>query len=268
MKRFSYFVLFVAMLATACAGTAPEPTATALPPPTATNTPVPTDTPLPTDTPTPEPTATPDAAATAAAQSTQAAEPVLTELRSILGDSSGVSYAEGYLLWQQTNPVIIELSGPSGRRNTYKPISEESITAKDFIFKADVTWNATGWMFCGAAFRSDANIEKGKQYELSFLRFSGLPAYFIDVYDGGLYKSSLSDARFSEDIDITNSATNQYAVVAQADKFTVYFNGRKQSDFFDSGKQRMDGLFGFLAWQESGKGSCEFKNGWIWSLDK
>jgi hypothetical protein len=30
----------------------------------------------------------------------------------------------------------------------------------------------------------------------------------------------------------------------------------------------MDGAFAFLAVQESGTGSCEFENSWIWSLDK
>jgi hypothetical protein len=141
------------------------------------------------------------------------------------------------------------------------------VTTANFVFKSDVVWNATGW-FCGGIFRSDADIVRGKQYIFYFLRFSGLPAYFIDIFDNGFYKTTITDVQFSSDIDMDNGSTNQFAIVARENEFIVFVNGHRQSRFFDYGKQRMEGAFGFMAWQESGHGSCEYTNSWVWSLDQ
>jgi len=261
MKRFLYFTLFsLIVLTTACSGGAQA---------AATEAPLPTDTPIPptaTLVPTNTPTATPDVAATTAAQSTRAADEVFTELDKLLSDSD-VPYKDGHLAWQQTDPLIINLQGPSGNKDTRKEI-DKNLTAGNFVFKSDVTWKASGWMYCGAIFRSEQDIEKGKQYEFYFLRFSGLPIWYLDVWKGTQYLNSISKQQTASAIDLDNGAVNQFMVVAEDNKFTVYFNGVRQGRYFDNSNQRATGSFGLFAWQESGTGSCEYKNSWVWSLDK
>ena len=262
MKQFPYSVLLVPILVIACAGLPGlNPTATATPQPT--NTAEPTFTPLPTDTATPLPTSTPDAAATKAAKATHTAEAALAELDKYLGADSGIPYQDGHLLWQQDEKYALNLTGPD---NGFLAI--EDIEAGDFIFKADVTWEATGLLICGSVFRSEPDIEKGKQYMFSYLRLSGLPAWSIDVNRYGRYQSSISDFRTSGAVDLGNGTTNRFIIVAQDNQFTVYINRTREGRFFDNSSQLSKGAFGFFGAQDSGKGTCEFKNAWVWSLDK
>ncbi len=264
MKRLLYFALFILFLMTACGGSQAIATETASVP---TDTPTTQPTSTPANTPTPAPTATPDAAATAAAQATQSAGEVFSELDTLLSGSD-IPYKDGHLAWQQTDPLTIKMQGPSGSVASIREV-DENLTAGNFVFKSDVTWKATGWMYCGAVLRSEPNILKGKQYQFYFLRFSGLPVWFLDAYQNGSeYLRTISKEQRAEVIDITNGATNQFVIVAEDEKFTVYFNGELQGSFIDSSKQRMEGSFGFFAWQESGTGSCRYENSWIWSLDK
>jgi hypothetical protein len=265
MKRFSYLVLLVVILLTACGGESAQPTATeALISPTDTPVP-PTSTPLPTHTPTQTPTSTPDAAATAAAQSTQTAGEVLTELDKLLGDTD-IPYKDGRLVWQQSKPAKIEMQGPQST-DQILPV-DEKLSVKDFIMTSDVAWNASGVIICGAIFRSETDLEHGKKYEFYFYRLSGLPAYFIDVYENSVFLNSITKDRYSKELNVSNDATNRFTLVAQDNQFTVYLNGKRQGRFFDNSKQLAEGYFGFLGWQESGTGRCEFSNSWIWSLDK
>jgi len=274
MPMFNWFrsfvialLIIVTFLVTACsspqaaATEAPHPTDTLVPP---TATLAPTNTPVPTDT--PVPTNTPDVVATAAAQSTQTAAGVYTELDKLLAGSD-VPYKDGHLAWQQTDPLAINMQGPSGNKASILSI-DDNLTGGNFVFKSDVTWNATGWMYCGAVFRSEPDLNKGKQYQFYFLRFSGLPIWYLDVFKGSKYLGSISKAQTAGVIDVTNGAVNQFVVVAEDNKFTTYFNGERQGRFFDNSKQLSNGAFGFFAWQESGTGSCKYNNSWIWSLDK
>jgi hypothetical protein len=265
MKRFPLPALLALMIAAlACGGTAPvadvKPTATLVIP---SDTPAPTDTPMPTDTPPPPPTATPDTAATAAVLATQSASDVSAELDTWLGGSD-VPYKDGHLMWQQTETVKIDMTGPQD--DNFREIGE-NLTAGNFIFKSDVTWEASGVLICGLIFRSERHLIGGKQYQFYFYRLSGLPAYFIDVYEFGEFKNTITDERFSKDLDVSNGGTNKFMLVAQDNQFNVYINGNRQSRFFDDSKQRAEGYLAFLAWQESGTGSCQFENSWVWSLD-
>lgn len=261
MKRFPYFALVVWLILSSCSipGMSLLATATSTP----TNTPEPTFTPLPTDTPTPEPSPTPNITATAAAQATESASSVLAELDKYLDDSD-ISYKNGHLLWQQTKPLAMRLSGPESDIQKI----EDDLTAENFVFKSDVTWEATGLVLCGAAFRSEPDVQKGKQYLFSYLRLSGLPAWAIEVYEFGQYKNSPTDVRFSAAVDLKNGAKNTFMLVVQDDSFTVYINRVREGKFFDYSKQRSDGAFAFMASQDSGTGSCEFENSWVWSLDE
>jgi hypothetical protein len=263
MKRFLSLALLMPVLLSACGGIpAFNPTATATPLPT--DTPEPTFTPTPTNTPTPVPTSTPDIAATQAVEATQAAADVLAELDKNLGSDSDIPYQDGRLIWQQSDPLSVKLNGPS---QDFLEIDEE-VSAGNFILKSDVKWEATGLLVCGAIFRSESDIEKGKQYMFLFLRFSGLPAWAIEVHQYGQFQNSPTDTRFSDAVDLDNGATNQFFLVVQDDHFTLYMNGQRQGRYYDYSKQRSDGVFGFVGLQSSGKGTCDFKNSWIWSLDQ
>lgn len=260
MKHFPYFALLAAILLGAC-GSIPglaQPTATPVP----TNTQPPTFTALPTDTPTQIPTATPDAAATESASATQAASDILSDLDKRLGDTE-IPYKKGHLAWQQTRPLKISMSGPDQQILEI----DEKLTAENFILKSDVTWEATGGLLCGAIFRSEPDLEKGKQYQFKFLRFSGLPAWAIEVFEFGQYRNSPTKTKFSGVLDLGNGATNQFILVVEDDHFTLYLNKMRQGTYYDYSKQRSEGSFGFWAFQESGRGNCEFKNSWVWALE-
>lgn len=259
MKRSLCLCLLVPILITACGNIAiVELTPTSAP----TDTPAPTLTPLPTDTATPLPSATPDITATAAAKATESADAILAELDNLLADTE-IPYKEGHLAWQQTEPLTIKLTGPDDQ---LLPVDDE-LTAGNFILKSDVTWTASGIIICGAVFRSEPDLQMGKQYQFTFLRLSGLPAWTISVFEFGNYKNSPTDVKFSGALDQGNAATNEFVLVAQDDQFNLYINQNREGRFFDYSKQRTQGSFGFLGLQDSGDGSCEFENSWVWALD-
>lgn len=263
MKRLPYTVSVLSLLIIiACvAPGAAVPTAT--PVPTNTAEPTSTSTPLPTDTPTSIPTSTPDKTATAVVQATEKAGSVLEELEDVLGESD-IDYEQGHLVWQQSKPMAIDMHGPSAQ---YTEIQRD-LTAGDFILKSDVTWTATGLLICGAIFRSEPNLERGKQYQFLFLRFSGLPAWAVEVHEFGQFSNSPTKTQYADAIDQGNRATNQFVLIARDEQFNIYLNKVSQGRYFDYSKQRMEGSFAFTALQDSGDGSCEFENSWIWSLDE
>ena len=221
----------------------------------------PTSTPFPLDTPKPWPTVTPFIALT----STVEAMNVLSELDVNVGSNSGIPYPEGYLAWKQIEPVTIDMSGPQKDTGILQAIAENH-NPQNFIFKSNVTWNATGVLICGLTFRSEPDLNLGKQYQFFFYRISGLPAYKIDVYEFGRFKNTISDIKYLDGIDDNNGASNDFVLAASNNQFTVFINGKRQGQFYDSSNQRNDGFFAFLAWQDSGKGSCTFTDSWLWIL--
>jgi hypothetical protein len=258
VNRLQFFAIFVTIILTACGSTPGVlPAATPSPEPTLTFTPVPTAS----QTPSPVPTATRNIAATVEAQQTQTASDVLGDLDKILGESD-IPYKDGTLAWQESKPITVSLKGPG---SDYADI-DEKLTAGNFVLKSDVTWSASGIILCGAIFRSEPNLDQGKQYQFLYLRLSGLPAWSIELHEFGRYKNSPTDVKFSSAINQKNGATNQFLIVAQDDQFNVYINGVRQGRFFDYSKQRTEGYFAFFGSQDSGKGSCKFENSWIWEL--
>ena len=259
MKRFPYLCLVILLLVSACSNLVAQP-ATSTPAPM--NTIPPTSTPLPSETPTPVPTSTPNVTATAAAQATETSSGVLNELDKLLEDSE-IPYHQGYLAWKQEKPIRVNLSGPSW---DYAEI-DKKVTASNFILKSDITWQASGIIVCGVTFRSEPDLEKGKQYQFVYLRLSGLPAWEIEVFDLGRFKNTPTKTQYAGAIDQGNGAMNQVVLIAQDEKFTLFINGDRQGRYFDYSKQRMDGAFAFNGSQDSGKGSCKFENSWVWILE-
>jgi len=254
----------------------PEPTQTPLPSdtpvPTDTATPLPTDTPVPTDTPTPiptdtpvptdTPTITPARTATRAAQLTATAEVVIADIREQL-EAVGAPTDVGYLGWLQDEPVSIDLSGAGDA--IYDPFAQD-LEASDFVISSDVTWEATNIVVCGMMFRSEPNFEKGSQYQLLFLRFSGLPAWAIEYYRYGEFQKSVTTVKFSDYLDLDNGATNHLVMWAEGGKFTIYINDTRVGDFYDYSESAYEGYFAFFATQDAGQSNCTFENTWVWML--
>ena len=259
MKKFLLFALLMFVSLNACGGI-PLVVATSTPLPT--NTPQPTASPTPLPTSTSTPTATPNVTATAAAKATLTAGDVVDDLDKVLGDS-GIPYKDGHLAWKQDKPLKIDMTGPD---DGFLEI-DKNLTARNFILKSDVTWDATGLLLCGAIFRSEPDMAEGKQYQFVFLRFSGLPAWSIEVHEFGQFKNSPTKVKFSDAVDLGNGATNQVILAVEDDHFTLYLNKARQGTYYDYSTQRAEGSFGFLAAQQSGQGSCEFENSWVWVLE-
>src|SRR5688572_25731401 len=172
--RFPFIILIMLVLfLTACGTNAAESTATPLPP---------TETPLPTNTATVVPTATANLTATAIAQVEEAEAEVLAELDKLLDDTE-VPYKDGRLAWKQDEELEIRMLGPDGELLSFA----DGVNGDNFILKSDVTWSSTGILICGVIFRSEPNLEEGKQYNFVFLRFSGAPAWAIEYHEFGRF---------------------------------------------------------------------------------
>ncbi|MBL8051561.1 MAG: hypothetical protein JNM46_10100 [Anaerolineales bacterium] len=256
MKNRSLLVIAVLIIVSlACAGVGAEPTPTNTPEP-------PTVTPEPTETPTLVPTATPNRTATVEARATISANEILTELDDVLGDTE-IPYQNGQLVWKQNERFDIEMTGPESRYIEFA----EDVVGRNFILKSDVTWNSTGILVCGVIFRSEANIQEGRQYHFVFLRFSGAPAWAIEFFEFGYFKNSPTDIQYSSALNLNNKATNQFVLVAQGGEFNIYINKVRQGRFFDYSEQQKEGAFAFFAGQDSGEGSCEYEDSWVWELE-
>ena len=256
MKNRTLIALLVlVLLGVACGTAAPEPT------PTTTLMPSPTITLTTTSTPTLVPTATPNRTATVAAKATQAAGDIQSDLDSLLRDEE-IDYQSGRLLWRQETPLSIDLTGPDAR---YQKFADGEI-GKNFILKSDVTWNATGLLLCGFIFRSERDLVEGKQYVFLYLRLSGAPAWSIEYHEFGYFKNSPTRVKYSSAVDLTNGATNQLVLIANEGEFTVFINGIRQGKYYDYSEQRTEGEFAVVGSQDSGEGSCEYENTYVWEL--
>jgi hypothetical protein len=243
--------------------TLPPPTETTLP--TATQTPAPTETPEPTKTPQPTITRTPlpDLKATLNFRATQTAEASIAEINKEL-EAVGVSPETGHLLWAQDGSDTIDLD--QWQQWIYQPFAED-LTASDFVLKTDITWESSGGLVtCGLFFRSEENMDVGKQYYFEMTRLSGLPAWAISFLNYGEFQKSISKVRTNSAIKQDPGSTNKVVLIAEGEKFTLYINDVRIGSFYDYSKSMLEGRFAYSAWQESGKSSCTFSDTWVWAL--
>lgn len=267
MKPKDRFPLVIAagvmlLVSLACVVPGMKPVATLTPTFMPTDTATATATPVP-PTRTPVPTATPDRAATQSFRGTQTFEAQSGEVVEFL---QKIEYPTdtGSLAWVQKDDTKIELV----EYNTFDYIPfGNGQEYSNFILKSDVTWKTEGIMICGFMMRSEENFHKGKQYLFQFLRFSGLPAWVIEFYDDRVFKGSVTgQIKFSSALNLNSGATNQFIIIVEDNKFTIYINGERQGSYYDWSKLASKGQFAFFASHESGPASCEFKNSWIWAL--
>ena len=241
---------------------AAKPTST--PEPTKTPLPTSTPTPKPTVTPAPTPTATPDLQATAAAREAEMMAEQLAGIKSEI-EEIGYSTDTGELGWLQVESVDIVVEDYMVTQ--YDPFGNH-LVANDFILKTEITWESTsGLAGCGLIFRSERNFKQGAQYELAFLRLSGLPVWFLMYADDGEYVKDVTGTLTAGAIDQEQGSTNSYILVAEEGKFTLYINDLRIGSYYDYANSRLEGEFAFTGWQESGETSCEFSNSWVWLLE-
>ena len=254
----------IALALSACGGVAAAPTAlppTVAPtsaPPTATVSPVP---PTVTASPVP-PTATipptPDASATAAAEATATAAPIIAMIDGELQEY-GLSTDQGHLGWVH-DPVTIEL-------DSYQEEDIQTdypdVTASDMVVQADITWNTTtGLAGCGLAVRVDPEIDYADMYQLFIFRFG--PLWDFEYYQQGTFYSTLTGVRDALPLDDGLDSTNRVTFIVQGHEMSAYANGRNLGRVADT--RLRQGAAAFAGWQESGKTTCTFENGWMWIL--
>lgn len=261
-------VLLCAMLSAACnPPAAPTETATPVPPPTETATPEPTETPVPTATNTPTPlptsTSTPDAKATAAAHATATVEAALGDIDDVLQDY-GYSTKEGQLGFIH-DPVSITVD-TYGERHHVTDYPEMDFG--NFVLHTDITWNtSSGLAGCYIVFRSDGDLERGRNYQFVTIRLQGLPLWGFAIFNNE--RGDLLDPEGllpDGDIEDLQGSTNEIVIVAEDTKFTAYANGERLGTQVNS--KLAKGAIAFGAFQESGTTTCEYKHTWVWSLDK
>jgi len=227
-----------------------------------TETPLPSSTPTSPPTDTPEPTATPDKTATVAAAATEEMEAKMIKIAPKL-EKLGFGLDSGQLIY--TNSAVVSLTVDSYNEDKPKVILDKPV--QDFILQADIGWNSTsGLAGCGIIFRAEEDLERGANDEYLMLRLSGAPAWDIEYFRYGQYQYSLlPSAQYTAAIDERQDAINTVTLIVQGDTIESIMNTTKGVDASD--KKLTEGRIALLAWQESGKTTCTFRNVWVWELN-
>jgi len=98
------------------------------------------------------------------------------------------------------------------------------------------------------------------------MRLAHAPAWDIEFIRWGQWQGTLTgELKFDSIIKDDPGSTNRITLMVRGDEFTPYINGKKMMTV--NHNKLLDGLVAFAAWQESGKTSCIFDNGWLWLLD-
>ncbi len=250
--------LLLAVIMPACQLSAAQPTPTATPlPPTATATatlePTATPTPLPTET--PVPTATPDRTATQAAEDKAMMQRELAEY--------GLTADTGYLAWDGY-PLPLTVTEYL-ETSFYKVID---VPVKDFIIKANVKWDTTsGLAGCSILFRQDGEFETENRYEFIWMRLQGAPAWDIERMEFGKFKRNVTlQVNYDTILQDKKGASNEMVLKVVGEEFKVWINGKESMTYTD--KVIESGTISFASWQETGKTTCTFSDGWLWVMDE
>lgn len=251
-------LLLLAVIVPACQLSAaqPEPTATPLPPtatatatlePTATFTPLPTEIPLP--------TATPDRTATQAAEDIVMMQKELAEY--------GLTADNGHLAWRG---FPVPLTVTEYLETSLYEVTDEEV--KDFILKANVKWDTTsGLAGCSILFRQDGEFETENRYEFIWMRLQGAPAWDIERMEFGKFMRNVSlQVNYDTILQDKKGATNEMVLKVVGEEFKVWINGKESMTYTD--KVIPAGKISFTSWQETGKTTCTFSDGWLWIIDE
>jgi hypothetical protein len=238
----------------------PQPTASFTPQPTVT----PTSEPTNTLTPSPIPSPTPDREATAAAKSTTTAEAFLLMISPDL-EAYGVVPSDGHVVWQQQDPIKMELTSYL-ENNDY--ILKGAEVQSDFVIQTRITWHTSGALsLCGITFRAEEDLTSGAQNKFFLMRLQHHPLWTIWRWDKGRFQGFIpGDWLLSRNIHDENGSTNVVALVVRGSDIDVFINRDKQRRVQDT--KRTDGWLALSANQESGRTWCKFDKTWVWVFDE
>ncbi len=268
--RSGLVLAVVMVLILSCSLGAPAPTNT--PPPTSTYTSVPSNTALAAQTSQPEPTkkATANKAATQRAQqagtaaaATNFAGEVLTTVSNGL-DQVGEPMGPGTVVYW--NPDAIPVESSKANMITHQEL-DSSIQGADFAFHSSITWEVkqkVGIVYCLMMFRIPGDINMDPWYMMRMGRISGAGHILFDVMQNWRFIGE-SDVSISNYIRVGNGDTNDVLLVARANQFTVYVNGKQVSVWWNTKIEQ--GGFGFGTLQDTGTSVCTFADNWIYDFD-
>jgi hypothetical protein len=241
--------------------------------PAATSTPKPADTIAPADTTEPEPTEKPekptaDKAATSEAEAEETAAAEAENADAVLGeiegklDEVGERLGNGSVTWMDPGPLVIDSSKPN--MVSYNLI--DGVEVADFAYHANVVWETkqkVGIVYCVVMFRIEGDLDTESWYMMRMGRISGAGHVLFDVMSGWSIIGENGD--YSNYIHDANGAENELILVAQANQFTVYVNGKQATVWWNTKVDR--GGFGLGTLQDTGSSTCTFSNNWIWSWE-
>jgi hypothetical protein len=247
-------------------------TPTSTPPPTSTYTSVSTNTALPADTSQPESTkkATPNKAATQRAQQaataaagTNFAGEVLTAVANSL-DQVGESMGSGSVVYWNPDAIPVE----SSKANVVSHVElDSSIQGVDFAFHSNITWEVKqkiGIVYCLMMFRISGDLNMDPWYMMRMGRISGAGHILFDVMQNWTIIGE-SNGDISNYIRVGNGDSNDVLLVARANQFTAYVNGKQVSVWWNT---KIDqGAFGVGTLQDTGTSVCTFTDNWIYDFD-
>ena len=146
--------------------------------------------------------------------------PIIAEL-----PSYGLNATSGRIGWIH-EPLTLDVSGY--QQMTYGN-DFMNVTAKNFVWASDVTWNTQyGDSGCGFMFRSNGDKQKPSQYMVLATRFANGRVVFTALADGEL--ANIHDF-YPKDADRSfqweNDKTNRIAIVARDKIIEIYTNGIK-----------------------------------------
>lgn len=175
-----------------------------------------------------------------------------------------------YDLSTETGRLAYLVTPVSIKVNTYAeekaiPIFPD-VVLSDFVLHTEVTWNSqTGLAGCNIIFRSDGNLDRGKQYQFNMLRLQGLPLWDVEYHNLGRFQNNLSNGiRETGALFSDQGSTNVITLIAQGNKISIYSNGERLGIMTDS--KLTSGSLAFAAFQESGETTCRYENTWVWDL--
>lgn len=198
------------------------------------------------------------------AQTAEAAEATTTALEPIIAElpTYGVDPSEGEPGWIHP-PVTLTADGPNQAESANRFLAT---VVGDFVISADITWDTTSLAFCGFAVRSDGNEDAPNQYLITITRTGNGTLTFITQEDGAFfYREGITANVMDPTFQWQNGTTNRLTVVGRGDTFTMYTNGRRVTEEVASEFDR--GFVAMVAFNQSGRTTCQFDNAWLWLLD-
>jgi hypothetical protein len=214
--------------------------------------------------------ATPNRGATQAAQQQDTAAAATNFAGEALGavsdslNAAGETMGAGSVVFWNPADIPVESSKP----NVVSHVEmDPSVQGADFAFHSNITWETkqkVGIVYCLFMFRISGDLSMDPWYMMRMGRISGLGHIYFDVMQGWTIMGE-NNGDASNYIRDENGATNEVLLVARANQFTAYVNGKQVSVWWNTKIDR--GGFGLGTLQDTGASVCTFANTWIYDFE-